>query len=514
MINYKCHPITSMYGGKDMKKNLLIKKGLAVGIIFLFIGVAVTSVFVMPVSAIAPQTRQVTKKFFNPRTLLTSGEWIEQATAFSDPNRGISYISCVNESVVWATAYNGDFPSYPCQDFTKTVNGGITWTANTIPDADMSYIAMIYALDANKAWVLMYGLQNSINDLYYTSDGGKTWTRQASANFNLIGSFPNCIHFWDAHVGWCMGDPAGGYYEIYTTTDGGTTWTRVPNANIPDPLAGEYGLIGCYCVVGDTIWFGTNMGRVYKSIDKGLHWTVAQTTLLSYTKPTFKDANHGLVIDINPTESAMLSETSDGGVTWQNVAYTGPCYNYDLRYIPGTVNMYISVGVTSNVSGASYSLDGGHTWTNYAEMVGIPLLSLGFTTGKIGWTGSFNTDETTGGIFKHIPSGNPQPAFSIDLTGGNGFTIDVTNVGDKAATNVTVNITITGGFSVKPKEFTASQATLAVGSKRTVDCPVKGIGMGMIKPIPSIKIDVTCSEGATATRTIQAKIFFSKVTIQ
>jgi photosystem II stability/assembly factor-like uncharacterized protein len=420
----------------------------------------------------------------------------------------------VNESIVWATAINGDGPIYACQDYTKTVNGGATWIANTVPDVDNLYFSMIFALDANTAWAPMYAFQNGVMGLFYTSDGGNTWIKQESANFNLVGSFPNCVHFWDANVGWCMGDPAGGYYEVYTTTDSGTTWTRVPQANIPDPSPGEYGLIGSYCVVGNTIWFGTSTGRVYKSVDRGLHWTVAQTPIRSYIKPTFKDANHGLVININTAASAELAETSDGGMTWKNVAYTGPCYNYDLRYIPGTVNMYISTGAASNASGASYSRDGGHTWTDYADMVGIPLLSLGFTTGKIGWAGSFNTDEYTGGIFKHVPTGNPQPAFSIDITGGKGFTVNITNVGDIAATNATVNITITGGFFVTPKDFTSSLATLTVGGKMAVDCAVKGIGLGIIKPIPSIKIDVTCDEGVAATKTIQAKIFFSKVTIQ
>jgi Photosynthesis system II assembly factor YCF48 len=492
-----------------MGKKVVCTKGLAVGVTLLFIGVAVTLVFVMPVSAIIPQMPQVTKKFFDPKISLTSGEWIEQATGFSDPNRSISHISCVNESIVWATAYNNPF--LPCQDFTKTVNGGTTWTANTIPDANNLDFSMIYALDAKNAWVPMYAFQNGVNGLYYTSDGGNTWTIQASANFNLVGSFPNCVHFWDANVGWCMGDPSEEYYIIYTTTDGGTTWTRVPKTNIPDPLQGEYGLAGCYCVVDDTIWFGTTMGRVYKSVDKGLHWTVTQTTLTSYTKPTFKDANHGLVIDINIAASTVLSETSDGGATWKKVDFTGPCYNYDLLYIPGTVNMYISAG---GESGASYSLDGGHTWTDYADTVGKTMLSLGFTTGKIGWAGSFNIDETTGGIFKHIPTGNPQPAFSIDITSGKGFVVSVENVGDANATEVTCDITITDGLFMTPKEFSGSQANLGIGKNFTVLGTPKGIGLGILTPIPTITINVGCTEGISATKTVQAKIFFSKVTIQ
>jgi len=485
-----------------MNKNLLIKKDLVVGAMLLSIGIAVTLVFVMPVSAIIPQIPHVTKKSLDTKTFFISEEWIEQATAFPDRNRGINYISCVNESVVWATAINGDGWIYACQDYTRTVNGGATWVANTIPDVDNLYFSMIFALDANTAWAPMNAFQNGVMGLFYTSDGGNTWIKQESANFNLVGSFPNCVHFWDANIGWCI------------TNDAGTTWVRVPQENIPIPLLGEYGFIGSYCVIGDTIWFGTNMGRVYKSIDKGLHWTVAQTTLRSYTKPTFKDENHGLVFDINPAGSGALSETSDGGLTWQNVDFVGPCYNYDIRYIPGTVNMYISVGAASGASGASYSRDGGHTWTDYADMVGIPLLSLGFTTGKIGWAGSFNTDETTGGIFKHIPTGNPQPAFSMDIIGGKGFIIIIQNVGEVNATDFTCEITIDDGLFIKPKIFSGSQANLGIGKNFTVLGAPKGIGLGILTPIPKITINVNCTEGISTTKMVQAKIFFSKVTIQ
>jgi len=496
-----------------MTKKLLIERGLAVGIILLFFGAAVSLTLVMPISAREPQTPPVLLKSLGTSTFFTTGEWMEQATTFSDRNRGISYICCVNDSIVWASAFNGDTPAYPCQDYTITIDGGTTWSAHTIPDAVNLYFSMIFALDATSAWAPLYAHQNGVMGLYCTSDGGNTWMRQESASFNLLGSFPNCVHFWDASVGWCMGDPADGYYEIYTTSDGGTTWVRVPSENIPDPLQGEYGLSGSYCVVGDTIWFGTNMGRLYRSIDQGLHWTVAQTPLRSYTKPTFKDENHGLVFDMNTAGSAALSETSDGGVTWQKVDFTGPCYNYDLRYIPGTVNMYISTGATDGASGASYSLDGGHTWTQYADVVGTPMLSLGFTTGKIGWAGSFNTDEFTGGIFKHVP-GDPAPAFCIDVAGGNGFSVIVTNVGDTTATDVTCDVTIEGGLFIKPKDFSGNQATLGIGANFTVIGTPKGIGLGFLKPMPTITIDVNCAEGIGATKTIQAKIFFSKVTLQ
>jgi photosystem II stability/assembly factor-like uncharacterized protein len=480
---------------------------------FLIIGALLSSILMTPVSAIAPQMPSTLTGPLNPKTLFSNGEWFEQATAFSESNRGLNYISCVNESVVWASAFNGDNPAYPCQDFTKTVDGGITWSAYTVPDAVNQYFSMIFALNATAAWAPLYAHQNGVMGLYYTSDGGLTWVQQESAGFDLVGSFPNCVHFWDANVGWCMGDPTDGYFEIYTTTDGGTTWVRVPEENIPVPLQNEFGFVGSYCVVGDTIWFGTTMGRVYKSIDKGLHWTVSQTPLQAFLKPTFKDEQHGLVFDVNTAGTSTLAETSDGGLTWQMVDYTGPCYNYDLRYIPGTVDMYVSTGSTTDAAGVSYSLDGGHTWTDYPDMVGIPLLSLGFTSGKIGWAGSYNTDVFTGGIYKHIP-GAPTPAFSIDIAGGKGFTVRVRNVGDLVAHNVTCDVTFAGGLFIKPKGFTMTQLTLDVGANFTVTGTPKGIGLGLFTPLPTINITVNCTQGIGATKTVQAKIFFSKITLQ
>lgn len=473
---------------------------------------AITLAFVMPVLA-TPAQNLVPLRPKNPKTLFMS-EWMEQATGFSDPSRGINYVNCVDENIVWAVAYDGTNPSAPCQDFTKTLDGGELWTPGFINDASGLRSAMIFALDENKAWVPMFASPTGVQGIYYTSDGGNTWARQTTAAYNDSASFPNCVHFWDENVGWCMGDPIGGYYEIYTTTNGGVTWTRVPQGDIPAPLSGEWGVVGYYDVVGDTLWFGTNKGRVYKSIDRGLHYTVAQTTLSAYIKPTFKDANHGLVIDLNSAATAYLAETSDGGATWSSIAFSGPCFDSDMKYLPGTPNMYISTGAAEGKSGASYSLDGGHTWAMFAEQADKQMMDLDFVEGKIGWAGAFNDDETTGGIWKYNGSGTtPAPVFSITVTGGKGFTVTINNVGDAAATDVTCNITITGGLFIKPKAFSGEQATLGIGANFTVLGAPKGIGLGLLKPKPTITVTVNCAEDVTATKSVEAKIFLAKVTL-
>ncbi|MBE3142164.1 MAG: hypothetical protein IMZ53_16450, partial [Thermoplasmata archaeon] len=274
---------------------------------------------------------------------------------------------------------------------------------------------------------------------------------------------------------------------------------------------------GVVDVVGDTVIFGTNLGNVYISQDRGhtyfASYSGASTGGLNggVNDIAFKDGTHGLVAHDNGV-TYDLFETMDGGVSWTPVTYSGTCFSSGLAYLPGTANKYVSTGAATGSSGASYSLDGGHSWTNYNAVID-QMLATDFVAGEIGWAGGFNTDETTGGMFKHIPSENPQPALTISVTGGKGFTVKINNIGEANATNVTCAITITGGLVIKPKDFSGSQLTLGIGQNFTIPCAPKGIGLGFLTPMPSIKIDVTCSEGVNATKIVAAKIFFSKVTL-
>jgi photosystem II stability/assembly factor-like uncharacterized protein len=480
--------------------------------------IAIALAFVMPVTASISKTPMVKVTSQQTKNIFRNVDWIEQASGFWETDRGIHYMCAVNENIVWAVGYDGSVSNMPVQEFTKTTNGGELWEANLISGAPSAGdTSMIFALDNMTAWVPIES--GNPQGIWKTSDGGQTWVHQSTASFSGSGAFPNCVHFWDENDGWCMGDPVDGYFEIYTTTDGGDTWVRVPSSDIPAPLPGEYGTVGYYDVVGDTVWFGTNTGaRVFKSIDRGLHWTVATTPFptAAYVDIRFKDALNGLAMDKN-FEEAVLAETSDGGLTWTLIPQTGMCYAADFDYVPGTDNMYVSTGVNSNSAewrGASYSLNGGHTWTTWEEMSGTPLFGTTWIDGRIGWAGTFNVNETTGGIWKHLPSETPKPALTVSVAGGKGFIVTITNIGEANATDVICNITIEGGLVIKPKEFSGSQISLGIGQNFTIPCALKGIGLGFLTPRPSIKVDVTCSEGINATKTVPAKIFFSMVTLQ
>jgi photosystem II stability/assembly factor-like uncharacterized protein len=339
------------------------------------------------------------------KILVNVNEWVSQVSGFPTPSRAVTFISAVDSNIVWASAWNANnLGGAPCSDFTRTTNGGHTWTPGVITDSDGLYTSMIFAIDSLKAYTAMYRLSgNKPMGIYVTSDGGVTWARQTSASYSNAASAPDVVHFFNINDGVCFGDVVSGEYEIYTTTNGGTLWTKVPGGNIPNPQSSEMGIVGYYSAVNDTIWCGTSRGRVYRSVDKGYHWTVSTAAAMSgkYVKPEFRNGSHGLLQDEN-SGAGVLCETFDGGLTWTRVNYTGPNYSGDIAYVPGTPNTWVRSGYLGGALGCAYSFDGGHAWTSFVGTAGSMFCQMDWVNNHCGWSGGVNTNATVGGIHKFI----------------------------------------------------------------------------------------------------------------
>ena len=300
-------------------------------------------------------------------TAVVFGQWVQQATGFTAPSRGINYVSVVDENVVWAAAYDGSGTAAAIQEFTRTTNGGTTWTPGVINNATGLEMAMIFALNADTAFAPLYRSSGSNpQGIYVTYDGGLTCTRQTTASVSASASFPQ--------------------------------------TNIPAPLSGEWGILGFYDAVGDTIWWGTQKGRVFMSTDKGYNWSVAQTPLNTYTTVVMASGMHGLAQDKGASSTGTLYETVDGGTTWTLVPFTGNCFTNDIAHVPGTASTFVTTGAATGFSGASYSYDGGYTWTDFVGTLGTQFLSTDWANNANGWAGGFNDQvmpTTVGGMFKY-----------------------------------------------------------------------------------------------------------------
>ena len=337
--------------------------------------------------------------------------WTTQNSGFTAASRGIAGMEVYNANTVWAFAADGLDSENNIQEFTKTSNGGTTWTAGTINlgNTELS-IANISGIDANTAWVAAFDPIEGLGGVWKTTNGGTTWVNQHSLT-TPDQSWTNYVHFFDANNGVMGGDPEGGKFEVYTTSNGGTTWTRVPAANMPNPLAGEYGYNNGYYAVGNNMFFYTGKGRIFKSTDKGLTWTVLTTNTIltdfggqaTNGDMAWSDANRGVIIkktfsNAGATPTGLeLHRTTDGGASWTPVTFTGiTAANRisDISYIPGT-----SILVASSASGGTWkSGNNGTTWT--ALDSGVQHLGIRCSDANNCYSGGFNTSSTVGGMFK------------------------------------------------------------------------------------------------------------------
>lgn len=344
---------------------------------------------------------------------LVSGAWLPQATGFTAQYRGIDYISIVNADTVWADAYDGSGQGANVLQFTKTTDGGNTWTPGSYSGVPSSCtVSSLSAVSANQAWISTYRTSDTIpvsyQGIYVTTDGGKDWTKQTSASFNSLSSFPDGVYFWDADNGLCFGDPVNGYFQIYTTTDGGSTWNQVPDSNIPSASSGEYGYTNLYATYGDsTVWFGTNDGRIFKSTDRGHHWTVSLTGMSDVSTLGFHNDSVGIATHVSYDSQGNISgftmvKSIDGGNTWNSVIPTGDYFKSDMAVVPNAKGMLISTGISQTLSddGSAYSLDEGNTWTQLDDSV--QYTTVKFYSSSVGWAGGFNDNSSSRGIWKWL----------------------------------------------------------------------------------------------------------------
>lgn len=337
-------------------------------------------------------------------------QWVQQASGFTAPSRGIQYMHALNEQVVWASAYDGSGSGATINEFTRTTNGGTTWIPGQVMGGNTYGIGNICAISGQIAYVAIYrgsGNQDNNCGVYKTTDGGATWTQLPGA-LQGAASFANNVWFWNEMEGMCHGDVRDNYFEIYTTTNGGATWQRVPASSIQNgtPISGEGGWTTVIEAVGDsTIMFGTNKGRVFISNDRGFTWVATNTNMTLATNGgineiAFTDPLNGIVTqNLAPVQ---IRRTNDGGMTWTPVVYEGPYLTNSLTAVPGTPSTYVSTGAASGNTGITYSHNAGNSWTYFPETELTQYLATDFVNPTTGWAGAFNVSSTEGGMWKFV----------------------------------------------------------------------------------------------------------------
>ncbi len=294
--------------------------------------------------------------------LLTNGQWIVQDPGFPEDYE-IGHIQALSKNHVWVSA-NDMSSNRQHAMYSVTLDGGTTWQTDTIEGASELKVAMIFGFGSiPPAYAVLYKsgeTSASLPGIYYTGNYGASWSRKEGA-FDHPESFPDIIHFWsEGSRGVAIGDPIDGEFEIYSILDYGNSMTRVASENIPDPLPDEFAIVRTYGVSGNTIWFSTTRGRVFRSDDEGLNWTAYSTLFDSHTRILVTDPDIVYLQELPDWETTRLASTIDGAYSWDIINYNGRLLSWDLKKIPNR-NIFVSSGAYLH-NGFSFSRDQGQNW--------------------------------------------------------------------------------------------------------------------------------------------------------
>jgi photosystem II stability/assembly factor-like uncharacterized protein len=350
-------------------------------------------------------------------------QWLVQNPGFTKDSVGFYEMSLPDKNTVWAVCYDGKqglLSGNPVLSFTRTVDGGNTWIPGYVGSDKTLRFSNISAIDGQEAWVAMHKMDYSTiptlgyvgfgkgGGIFHTTDEGVTWEQTAPGELFDSNSTPRFIYFKDKNHGIAVGDPNQEYWEIYLTNNKGKKWKRVTSSNIPAPLAGERGWISGYSTIGDTIWFGTTTGRMYKSMDFGKTWAVHTVTLMPGTEVNeiafLDDGKTGVAhLRNNAIFRTYVFSTTDGGLTWTNYFQPPNWKNSRVTAVPGT-NAFVSTSTHGNpaFTGSSVSYDAGQTWAHIDQTAQKAVCR--FYDATTGYAGGFHFSGHpfwgTRGIFK------------------------------------------------------------------------------------------------------------------
>ena len=185
----------------------------------------------------------------------------------------------------------------------KTTDAGLTWAPVTRPSATNYTLQAMEFVDANTGWIIVNFATVPGGNIFKTIDGGTTWTQQTIGTTDSLAA----LDMVDANVGYITLNSSG--RPIYKTTNGGTNWTPVTT-----PFTAQIRAV--HAVDANLVYIGMNSGtnRIGKSIDGGTTWQqIALPAAADVISLDFIDANTGYVT--GQSQNALF-KTTDGGATW------------------------------------------------------------------------------------------------------------------------------------------------------------------------------------------------------
>lgn len=244
-----------------------------------------------------------------------------------------------------------------------TTDGGATWTVTAAdPLAISEKIAAVTCFPVGRNTTRLMVLLGTTRAggpavIYYSDDWGATWTNVSLGSTNaLFGEGPNAIFNIDSYNIWVV-TSAG---HIFKSSDSGITWTEQDTGTT---LGGN----------GHAIHFsservgvvGGASGKIATTQDGGATWTLVTVPAATIINTVWSiDSDHIWAGGAN----GNLYYSNDGGVTWNTRVFTGSGAGSvaDIMFAPGSKLMGTIVHNAAGPLGRILTtIDGGFTWENW-----------------------------------------------------------------------------------------------------------------------------------------------------
>ena len=289
-------------------------------------------------------------------------QWAYGTSGTTAELRGLSVVS---DRVAWASGARGTV--------LRTLDGGRTWIADTVPGASVLDFRSVHAMNDGMGLVASAGeAEKGLARIFGTGDGGRHWHRVFATEQK--GVFFDALHFWDLRRGVALSDPVDSAFVLMLTEDRGGTWTRLPATQLPRVLPGEaaFAASGSSLVLrgGGQMWIGTGGGgraRVMRSADAGRSWQVVDVPVHAAGPAAgifalaFFDDSIGVAVGGDYTQPTLAAPsvaiTRDGGRTWRPATQPPAAYLSGVAYA-GSRDRLVAVGL----AGTFVSSDGGERW--------------------------------------------------------------------------------------------------------------------------------------------------------